>query len=579
MARQIVIKDKNLKPENIKQGVKILNVTGTYEGGGPSDVEQWPDLLQVYNDESGVHGGVTFDTGFPIADGLVNNHFEGYFALGQSMEYMEEHSCFLFGNSSAVDPEIGGAYYWGIWQAYGNINVAFGSRSDYAVFPLSEDGEEGTVSPYDLPVKWERMKNVDPKATGFDSDYVYEVKIGNLVKYAPAHDERLKLFNGLNMCVFGRNVEGDPEVYSGHADSGTKSTCIYTESTDEDEISHDLDLTPYKLNDSVTFYETCNINGETEYSGPLEPILDTHGTVSNISFDVDMGTDLQVMPSDEEQHIATINGETIFPYVTVKAAGGGNDWVLEAKAGNITDLSAYSLDIVCPIKEGAKGLFKDSSITNAPSVNNVSIGNSALYECFMNCSSLVSVSFNMTSSGDFNNLESTCNNCTSLVSIEFPNLTYAGYQAMRNICYNCTSLKTVSFPVLTNIGNYTFSQGFNGCNNVESITVHPYVLSINDTNRNFTQQFGSQATKLTSLILTDTANKDIYISTLQYLDAASVLNVLTHLDLTVSGKSVNFYSSGLTITDDAQGSIQTAYDAAVAAGWTINNLTILPFSE
>jgi hypothetical protein len=305
-------------------GLSEITLDISVEGSG--NVEQWPDLLQVYNDEGGVHGGVIFDTGFPIADGLVNNHFEGHFALGQSMEYMEDHSCFIFGNCSAVDPEAGLAYYWGLWQAYGHIIVTFGSigggtwaptLEGRAVFPLSEDGEEGTVSPYDLPVTWDRMENVKPETTGFDSDYVYEVKIGNLVKYAPAHDERMELFNGLNMCVFGRNVEGDPEVYGGHADSGTRSTWLYAVSTDEDEISHELDLTPYKLNSSVTFYETYSIDNETEYDGPLEPILDTHGTVMYMPFEVDLGADITVTPGDTEQHIATINGETIFPYMTV----------------------------------------------------------------------------------------------------------------------------------------------------------------------------------------------------------------------------------------------------------------------
>ena len=62
------------------------------------------------------------------------------------------------------------------------------------------------------------------------------------------------------------------------------------------------------------------------------------------------------------------------------------------------------------------------------------------------------------------------------------------------------------------------------------------------------------------------------------LTSASVLNVLTHLDLTVTGKSVTFYSSGLTVMDDENGSLQAAKDAAVTAGWTINNLTITPYT-
>lgn len=36
MSSTVIIKDKNLKPENIKKGVKILKTEGTYEGGGSS---------------------------------------------------------------------------------------------------------------------------------------------------------------------------------------------------------------------------------------------------------------------------------------------------------------------------------------------------------------------------------------------------------------------------------------------------------------------------------------------------------------------------------------------------------------
>ena len=62
------------------------------------------------------------------------------------------------------------------------------------------------------------------------------------------------------------------------------------------------------------------------------------------------------------------------------------------------------------------------------------------------------------------------------------------------------------------------------------------------------------------------------------LNADSVLEILTHLDLTVTGKEVVFYTGGLTFNeDDAPGLLQ-AYDDAVDAGWTISNLTINPAS-
>ena len=73
------------------------------------------------------------------------------------------------------------------------------------------------------------------------------------------------------------------------------------------------------------------------------------------------------------------------------------------------------------------------------------------------------------------------------------------------------------------------------------------------------------------------ATDSIYLEYSTGLSAMGVHNVLSSLDLTVTGKSVTF-ASGLTVMDDAQGSIQAAYNAAINAGWTINNLVITPYS-
>ena len=92
----------------------------------------------------------------------------------------------------------------------------------------------------------------------------------------------------------------------------------------------------------------------------------------------------------------------------------------------------------------------------------------------------------------------------------------------------------------------------------------------------YTARFFTYGADIRNITLTANATDYIYIPTCSNLSATGVLNVLTHLDLTVSGKGVyfNFMEGGLTVTDDAQGSIQAAYDAATAAGWTIHDLTI-----
>lgn len=97
---------------------------------------------------------------------------------------------------------------------------------------------------------------------------------------------------------------------------------------------------------------------------------------------------------------------------------------------------------------------------------------------------------------------------------------------------------------------------------------------------NLLNAFGSHLQNLTFVYdygesyITDTIN--LYWATA--LSSASVYNILTKLSPNVSGKYVNF-SSSLTVNDYADDRIQTAYDTAVANGWNITGITILPYGS
>ena len=76
----------------------------------------------------------------------------------------------------------------------------------------------------------------------------------------------------------------------------------------------------------------------------------------------------------------------------------------------------------------------------------------------------------------------------------------------------------------------------------------------------------------------DTVTDSIYLEYSSGLNVYGVYNVLSALNLTVTGKSVTF-ASGLTVTDTYGGGLQQKYNEVVNAGWTINNLTILPYGS
>lgn len=162
-----------------------------------------------------------------------------------------------------------------------------------------------------------------------------------------------------------------------------------------------------------------------------------------------------------------------------------------------------------------------------------------------------------------------CENCTSLTSVSFPEFYMENSaQVFRKAFKGCTSLTSVSFPKYREVryGN-TFTDAFP--NNAISFNVHPGAVTRTDQGNIV---YGLSA--VTTITLSEDATVDIHLDWQPSLSFSTVYGILSRLDLNTSGKSCTFYTGGLTVTDDALGSVQAIYDAAVNAGWTINNLTI-----
>ena len=246
------------------------------------------------------------------------------------------------------------------------------------------------------------------------------------------------------------------------------------------------------------------------------------------------------------------------------ASQGGSDWVMEAKAGTLTDLSPYHVGYDILSKEYAMYMmFIGTNITNIPNIDSSFINNYGMSFCFQNCNSITSISFpNLVSVN--NRGMSTCFYNSGITSASFPELTTVGAAGLMQCFERCTNLTSISFPKLTSVTFGSFQSCFDGCANLQNVEINPAVIDII-----------SGVTSITDLTLTATVTDNLNVSTLPNLTADSVLNIIEHLSLSVSGKTVTFYTNGLTVQDDAQGSIQAAYDAAVAAGWTIQNLTIV----
>lgn len=159
--------------------------------------------------------------------------------------------------------------------------------------------------------------------------------------------------------------------------------------------------------------------------------------------------------------------------------------------------------------------------------------------------------------------------------------TCTGGNNFSNMFFYCYSLRTVTFDGSFNVsGNNNFLSTFIGCSSLTSMTCTS-TAGTKPFRDNGNNNVASSARGITDVTI-DNVNSDVYLLWNPSVNAASVYGILSKaVGATVQegdSKTISFYKSGLTVTDYEDGRIQTAYNAAVADGWTISNLTITPFS-
>ena len=149
----------------------------------------------------------------------------------------------------------------------------------------------------------------------------------------------------------------------------------------------------------------------------------------------------------------------------------------------------------------------------------------------------------------------------------------------------CYDLKTVTFDGTFDIyGSLNFNGTFKDCKNLTSMicTSTAGTKPFHRYEGNGGNNVASSAPNITDITI-DNVNSDVYLHWNPSINAASVYGILSKaVGATVQegdARKIEFYGNGLTVKDYSDGRIQTAYNAAVADGWTINYLTILPYSN
>ena len=280
--------------------------------------------------------------------------------------------------------------------------------------------------------------------------------------------------------------------------------------------------------------------------------------------------------------------------VTVDVSVNAQDWYTAWKLGNKVDFSDVDLSQVMELESGLNSTFirgvNEDMITAPPKLGGTILRARSMYQTFVNTTFSsdkggVTISFpNLVSIEGSLAMYECFYGVTNVKKLMFPKLTsVSGIQAMYNMfsCYGSgAQLTEIYMPKLQTIGD---DSGIFGAwiddptGASRRLVIHVDALKSNAEMWNPTYAMGNS---LTYIEVRGKASNSIYLTNNPNLDAGAVYSVLeSMLGTSGTGKSCNFASSGLTVTDVANGKLRSTYNDCVSQGWTINNLTILPYSN
>ena len=488
MSCTVVIKDKNLKPENIKMGITILKVTGTYESA-PTQ----PNLQDV---------SVTY---------LSNGNYtlsasDGYDGLG----------------TVDVSVNIDGATNWIEEAKLGNIT----DISDYSIAKLAKKqyGAMGLLSFSNVT----NLPRIQDSVDNPNSD----VGANSLEKTF----SDCKSLQSVDMSIGSIGSKGMKECFS---KSGVRDASIYVGA---------MDVTDSNMLSSC--FSSC-------------------GGLRNLY--IHLGPDASI-------------------------AGSNTFYQLCYSAGYWNDNTTITIEGLKEVNGGAlQSAFSEMHATNSGTIT-VNLPD--------NLSTIRGTNIGVAFRDICSNSHLTGKTTPSF----FGKLDYINGERNCYHAFSYTDVETATLGFNTCIGGNNFNYAFNGCNNLKSVTFDgsfnitgennfyctfndcPRLTSITCTSTAGTKPFrdkgysnvANSATNITDVTI-DNVNSDVCLFWNPSVNAASVYGILSKAaGATIQEgdtRIIGFYKGGLTVTDYSDGRIQTAYNAAVADGWTINYLTILPYSN
>ena len=269
-----------------------------------------------------------------------------------------------------------------------------------------------------------------------------------------------------------------------------------------------------------------------------------------------------------------------------------NQMFASCKALTLVEIKNLAL----PLCRDCASMFFGCSFATSFNLSNWNVSSvTNMSSMFYGCSSATSFNLSNWNVSSVTNMSYMFYGCSCATSFNLSNWNVSSVTDMSHMFSNC------SFATSFNLSNWNVSSVtdmsymFYGCSSVTEIDLTGWVTT-SLTSANYMYQNCSLLMTLPYMVVSSTTSDSLYqivknCNALQHiissstirnniafldcpLTASSVLIVLNALDLNVSGKQVAF-KTGLyaTYTADEKAAIDTARNAAVAAGWTVVNMS------
>lgn len=611
MSCTVVIKDKNLKPENIKMGITILKVNGTFEGNEPALEEKTVNsstLSQEVLPGEGFDGlsKVTVEP-YTLDSKTVNSSTSQQVvtssADGLSSVTVEPYTL----DSKTVDPSTSEQVVTSSVDGLSSVTVnavtssidsniqADNIKKDVTILGVTGTYESASTQPnlQDVSVTYVSNGNYTVSASdGYDglgtvdvsvnidgaTNWIEEARLGNITDVSGYSIAKLaKKKNGATGLFMNSGITTLPRIQDSvdnpNSDVGS-SSLIQAFSSCKNLKIVDMSIGEISNEGMRECFANSGVTDVSIYVGKMSTFdsmvfTNCFQNCSRLhSLYIHLGPD------------ASIASTNTFYQLCYSAAYYGKD-------------NIFTIEGLREVGESAlNGAFSEISASSGITVNLPdglsTVRGKEIWEAFKNMCNYSHLAGKTTPSFlgklDYINGVSNFENAFASSDVETATLgfnTCGGNNNFKGMFNNCQNLKSVTFDGTFNVsGNDNFTMTFSNCNNLTSMicTSTAGTKPFRYNNKNNVTVHAPNITDITI----DNVNSDVYLLWNPSVNAASVYGILSKAaGATVQEgdtRTISFYSSGLTVTDFEDGRIQTAYNAATADGWTINNLTINPHS-